>query len=285
MTRRYALQTHAAFAVVILNLILGAASAQQADANRIDQLEQKLEQSLKVIEQLNQRVQELENGRPAGKPAAAESAPPAQAERLEAVEQKVTDLVNNAGKSQGDRGIPVHGFADVGFGKASVGAGENRANGFAIGTLSFYLTPQFTDRTKALIELAFEGDSAAGVIATDLERLQFGYSVNDAATLWLGRFHTPFGFWNTAYHHGAQIQTSVLRPRFIDFEDKGGIVPAHMVGVLASGLIPVGKGKVVYDAYLGNGSRIVDDALDPNITRDDNSNKALGRCPPCLRSR
>ena len=142
--------------------------------------------------------------------------------------------------------------------------------------MSFYLTPQFTDRTKALIELAFEGDSAEGVIATDLERLQFGYTLSDAATLWLGRFHTPFGYWNTAYHHGTQIQTSALRPRFIDFEDKGGIVPTHMVGVLASGLIPVGKGKVVYDAYLGNGSRIVDDALDPNITRDDNSNKALG---------
>lgn len=277
MIHRYVLQTPAAIAVVVLNFIFSAASAQQTDVDRINQLERKLEQSFKIIEQLNQRVQDLESARAASKPgAASEPVLPPQAERLEAVEQKVTDLVENAGKSQGERGIPVHGFADVGFGKASAGAGINHANGFAIGTLSFYLAPQFTDRTKALIELAFEGDSAGGVIATDLERLQFGYTVNDAATLWLGRFHTPFGFWNTAYHHGAQIQTSALRPRFIDFEDKGGIVPTHMVGVLASGLIPVGKGKVVYDAYLGNGSRIVDDALDPNITRDDNSNKALG---------
>ena len=103
-----------------------------------------------------------------------------------------------------------------------------------------------------------------------------GYSFNDLATVWLGRFHTPYGYWNTAYHHGAQIQPSLLRPKFINFEDKGGFIPAHMVGVLANGLIPLGNGKVVYDAYVGNGSRIVDEKIDPNNARDDNSNKAFG---------
>ncbi len=275
MSRRFALQISAVFTATLLIFSSLCAWAQPSEVERINQLERKLEQSLKVIEQLNQRVQELEVNRAATTPSA-ESAPAAQAQRIETVEQKVNALEENAGKSRVDIGIPVHGFSDVGYGKASAGAGENRANGFAIGTLSFYLTPQFTDRTKALIELAFEGDSASGAVATDLERLQFGYTFNDKATLWLGRFHTPFGYWNTAYHHGAQIQTSVLRPKFLDFEDKGGIIPAHMVGLLANGVIAAGKGKIVYDAYLGNGSRIVDGALDPNITRDDNSNKALG---------
>lgn len=276
MQNRSWLQIRLMLLLLASNIVLASASAQQTDVDRINQLERKLEQSLKVIDQLNQRVQKLENGRSAGKPANAEAAPPASSERLEVVERKLEVIEDNAGKSRVDTGIPVHGFADVGYGKASAGAGENRANGFAVGTLSFYLTPQFTDRTKALIELAFEGDSADGKIATDVERLQFGYTINDMATVWFGRFHTPFGYWNTAYHHGAQIQTSVLRPKFIEFEDKGGIIPAHVVGLMASGLVPAGKGKIVYDAYLGNGSRIVDNALDPNITRDDNSNKALG---------
>lgn len=276
MQKRAWLQIRLTSLLLAFHLVFASASAQQPDSERINQLERKLEQSLKVIDQLNQRVQELENGRSPGKPANADAAAPASSERLDVVERKLEAMEESAGKSHGDIGIPVHGFADVGYGKASVGAGENRANGFAIGTLSFYLTPQFTDRTKALIELAFETDSAEGHIATDVERLQFGYSLNDLATVWLGRFHTPFGYWNTAFHHGAQIQTSVLRPKFIDFEDKGGIIPAHMVGVMASGLVPAGKGKIVYDAYLGNGSRIVDDALDANIARDDNSNKALG---------
>jgi hypothetical protein len=276
MPNYFALKIQSIIAALLINLMIASAWSQQAEGDRINQLERKLEQSLKVIEQLNQRVQELENGRPPAKSVTAEPGQPPSGDRLEAVERKLTVIEQSAGQSRVDTGIPVHGFADIGFGKASRGAGENRANGFAIGTVSFYLTPQFTDRTKALIELAFEGDSETGGIATDLERIQLGYTFNDAATVWLGRFHTPVGYWNTGYHHGAQIQTSVLRPRFIDFEDKGGIIPAHMMGVLASGIIPAGGGKVVYDAYLGNGSRIVDNTLDPNITRDDNANKALG---------
>lgn len=273
MLRQNALRALAVLLAVTLHLASPSALGQQSEAERINQLERKLEQSLKVIERLNQRVEELENNRTAS-PASAEASPSTR--RIDSVEQKLSTLEENAGKSHGDIGIPVHGFADVGYGKASAGAGENRANGFTVGTLSFYLAPQFTDRTKALIELAFEGDAAEGTIATDLERLQFGYSFNDAATLWIGRFHTPFGYWNNAFHHGAQIQTAVLRPKFIDFEDKGGIIPAHMVGLLTNGHISAGKGKIVYDAYIGNGSRIVDNALDSNITRDDNSNKALG---------
>lgn len=275
MQNRYSLRAVAILAATVLNFSSPNGFAQQSEADRVNQLEHKLEQSLKLIEQLNQRVQELENKKSAASPET-ESTPTAQRQRIETVEQKINSLQESAGKSHTDIGIPVHGFADVGFGKATSGAGENRANGFAISNLSFYLTPQFTDRTKALIELAFEVDSAEGAVATDLERLQFGYTFNDAATLWVGRFHTPFGYWNNAYHHGAQIQTSVLRPKFIDFEDKGGIIPAHMVGLLANGIIPAGNGKIVYDAYLANGSRIVDSALDPNISRDDNSNKALG---------
>ncbi len=273
MLRRNLLLAQIVVIAVMLELTSPNALGQQSEAERINQLERKLEQSLKIIERLNQRVEELENNR-TGSPPSVEESPSTR--RIDSVEQKLNTLEENAGKSRGDFGIPLHGFADIGYGRASAGAGENRANGFAIGTVSFYLTPQFTDRTKALIELAFEGHRGESHIENDLERLQLGYSLSDAATLWLGRFHTPFGYWNTAYHHGAQMQASVLRPKFIDFEDAGGIVPAHMVGLLGSGIIPAGKGKIVYDAYLANGTRVVDGALDPNIVRDDNSNKALG---------
>jgi hypothetical protein len=92
----------------------------------------------------------------------------------------------------------------------------------------------------------------------------------------MGRFHTPYGYWNTAFHHGAQIQTSITRPRFLDFEDKGGILPAHSVGLWAHGRVPAGAGKLNYDAYLANGGRITDGVIDFNAYRDDNSNKAVG---------
>jgi hypothetical protein len=126
-----------------------------------------------------------------------------------------------------------------------------------------------------LAELNFEVDEEGG-LATDLERLQLGYTFTDSVTGWMGRFHTPYGYWNNAFHHGAQIQTSITRPRFIDFEDRGGILPAHSVGLWATGRVPMGGGKLVYDAFIANGNKIQDGVLDFQAHRDDDSNKALG---------
>jgi hypothetical protein len=165
-------------------------------------------------------------------------------------------------------GVPLHGFLDVGYSIHSKDSTNpslpGLPNGFNVGSLDIYLTPQFEGNVKTLIELIFE-NTPEGTLATDLERAQIGYTFSDAATMWAGRFHTPYGYWNTAYHHGAQMQTSVVRPRFLDFEDKGGILPAHMVGLWANGKIRAGGGRFTYDAYAGNGPRIAitDPALPP----------------------
>ena len=150
-------------------------------------------------------------------------------------------------------GVPLHGFADAGFAAHSRNSSDPK--GFNVGALDFYLTPQFDNNIKGLVEIIFETTST-GEVATDLERLQMGYTFSDNATLWGGRFHTPYGYWNTGFHHGAQIQTAILRPRFLDFEDKGGILPAHMVGLWGTGKVSAGDGKFTYDAFVGNGPKI-----------------------------
>ncbi|MBI5429201.1 MAG: hypothetical protein HY938_01950 [Nitrosomonadales bacterium] len=157
-------------------------------------------------------------------------------------------------------GVPLHGFADVGFALHSTQSPNPK--GFNTGSFDVYLTPQFDNNVKGLVELIFE-TTADGSVATDLERVQMGYTFSDSATLWAGRFHTPYGYWNTGFHHGAQIQTAISRPRFLDFEDKGGIMPAHMVGLLGSGKIRAGDGKLTYDVFAGNGPKI--SMLDPTI--------------------
>ena len=159
-------------------------------------------------------------------------------------------LANITQAHAADDGAPLHGFADVGYSAQSFESPDNK--GFNVGSLDFYLTPQFDDNTRALVELIFEATSDGG-LATDLERVQLGYAFNDNLTLWAGRFHTPYGYWNTALHHGSQIQTSILRPRFIDFEDKGGILPAHMVGLMGTGKVRAGDGRFTYDVFAGNG--------------------------------
>jgi hypothetical protein len=201
-------------------------------------------------------------------------------DRISVLEKKLDDLAVSAGKSSNDTGLPMHGFADVYVGNSGLAAGEDRPHGFGFGALSFYMTPQFTEHVKALFELAFEGSNAG--LSTDLERVQVGYVFSDALTVWAGRFHTPYGYYNTAFHHGAQIQTSVTRPRFLDFEDKGGILPAHSVGMMLDGRVSIGPGKILYDAYVTNGGKIGgvnangEGVLDFNFVTDDNNTRGLG---------
>ena len=169
------------------------------------------------------------------------------------VSQMTSGMASHAGS---DSGLAMHGFMDVGYSNNTAADPVNHPRGFNVGALSFYLTPQFGDSVKALVEPNIEVGSDGG-ISLDLERIQIGYTFSDAATLWAGRFHTPYGYWNTAFHHGAQMQTSVVRPRFLAFEDQGGILPAHMVGLWSVGKIRTGDGKLTYDLFAGNGPKIV----------------------------
>jgi hypothetical protein len=273
----------------------GAMAADNPD--RIDALEKRLEQSLLLIQRLEGRVGELERernsfaavaGAAVASPVAASVPPAAPSERAQAattqqsqaqaiagLQQQVDQLSDGLSKSPPDAGLPLHGFADVGAGFSGK-ADPQQLRGFNAGTLDLYLAPQFADRVRSLVEVAFEYDSDSRQLSVDVERLQLGYTLNDDLTVWLGRFHTPFGVWNTWFHHGANLQTSISRPRFIDFEDKGGIIPAHSVGSWASGRFEVGDEKLSYDIYISNGPSVRDRQLDFNPLTDDDHNKMVG---------
>ncbi len=237
----------------------------QTDEERIKELERKLEQSLKTIDALGARVRELENrvGTPSGGGA---PSPPSASGAAPAPPAQEFDEHDHMRRAPMEAGAPfqpptvLRGFADVGGGYSS---GGSEKKGFAIGSLDFYLTPRLSENVKSVIELVFEHD-INGVLSADLERLQIGYTWNDKATVWLGRFHSPLGYWNTEYHHGSELQTSILRPQMIAFEDQGGVVPAHTVGLWGTGAVRVGSGKATYDLIVGNSPSIDDGALDPN---------------------
>jgi len=252
-TRR--LRSYAGPLVISLTQALFCGNAAAAsDAERIGELEKKLDESLRMIQQLSQQVQELKANSQPGRSAQtaptqiAPTPPAAISNRVDDLEQRVSAM---ASQPEVDHGLDVHGFADVGFTAAPSG----RATGANIGALDFYLTPKLGDRFKALFELNFECCDE-GHIGVDLERMQIGYTASDALTVWAGRFHTPFGYWNTAFHHGAQLQTSVLRPKFLDFEDAGGILPVHTVGLWATGSAKTDSGRLGYDVYAGNAPTI-----------------------------
>jgi hypothetical protein len=97
----------------------------------------------------------------------------------------------------------------------------------------------------------------------ELERLQLGWMLTPDATLWGGRFHTPIGYWNTEYHHGAYLQTSISRPGIVEFEDNGGILPLHVSGAMIQGLSRLGGSEVILEVSIGAGPQLDDDGLEP----------------------
>ena len=179
-------------------------------------------------------------------------------------------------------GLTLHGFADVFYTSTGEQNSPSGNTGFKLGNLDLYLAPSLSDHIRALMEDVVEFDdwyppgSNNGQPAIDIERLQVGYVVSDDLTVWIGRFHTPYGYWNTAYHHGAQLQPTVMRPQFVAFEDHGGILPAHTEGLWATGHKTFGPGRLTYDAYLGNGQRILDGALDMQNEGNADAHTSLG---------
>lgn len=270
---------------IAISQLFSAPCWAETDAERIAKLEKMLAQSMAKVDQLSARVEELEKSRatasapsaPASpQSAAAQASTAAQNERIDAIERTVAQMndasVKNTGASDG---LPIHGFMDVGYQASQAPATDGRKKGFALGNFDLYMTPEFGDRVKGLVELNFEWEDGS-YLSTDTERMQLGYTVSDQLTLWLGRFHTPFGYWNTAFHHGAQIQTSITRPRFLAFEDEGGMMPSHTVGLWASGQARLGDGRLAYDAYYGNGQRILAGSLDFNAVRSNNTYPMVG---------
>ena len=277
-----------------------AAQAYADDTAKTAELEKKLDQAMQQLKVLTDRINQLEAAK--AQPAVATVAPDtqqkiqAQDERINKLEQSLEQAAAaNADQSLADSqsaGVPLHGFISVGYANLpklpSLPNTLNEKSGFQMKNVDFYMTPNFGDQLKALMEFNLEYTDQ-GVLTYDLERFEIGYVFNDLANVWVGRFHTPFGQWNTAYHHGHYIQTSIDRPRFIAFEDQGGVLPSHTVGVMESGTLRVNSGdRIAYDLFVGNGSRIIPasdgntlgiplgNQLEFNPVGDDNANVAFG---------
>ena len=66
-----------------------------------------------------------------------------------------------------------------------------------------------------------------------------------------GRYHTPINWWNTAFHHGQWLQTTISRPEMTQFG--GRFIPVHFVGALVEGGVPASGWNVNYQVGIGNG--------------------------------
>jgi hypothetical protein len=134
--------------------------------------------------------------------------------------------------SDGDTKTVIHGFTDVTY--LTGGNNTGRTSAFGLGQFDLYITSRISDRLSFLGETVFEFDDASSEFVVDVERVIVQYALTEHLRLDAGKVHTPLGYWNNAYHHGLVMQPTIERPQLVQFEDDGGPLPVHTVGVQLS---------------------------------------------------
>jgi hypothetical protein len=172
--------------------------------------------------------------------------------------------------------IVAHAFGSVDWAATDR---PDTPNSFALGQLALFVTSAINDRVSVLAEVVMEASAANTQVTIDLERLQLTYRLNDHLNVSAGRYHTGIGFYNAAFHHGSYFETPVGRPRVFRFEDEGGVLPIHEVGVSVRGKVPRTESTLQYVAEVGNGRRWTDltddEGFDQNRAKSTNIGLAL----------
>jgi hypothetical protein len=287
---------------LMLTVLASTLSLQaQGTATGADADKQTIQMLLQRIERLEARVEQLEGtpakvqaasltGQPASRQLTVPAAGPAEEPKAPTMAQaqasdpeQETEHLEPERMDMSKTLLRIRGFGDINY------HGSNQAgntNSFALGQLNLFVTSDISEKFKFLSEIVFESgpDNFYNVpggkrneFGVDVERYLVQYSYNDYFNLAAGRYHTAIGFYNTAYHHSTWFQTTTGRPLLFQFEDSGGILPIHNVGLSASGRIPSGPLGLHYVAEIGNGRasrRPIDDEPVQNEI-DENNYKAV----------
>ena len=119
--------------------------------------------------------------------------------------------VGLAGQALDDPLVRVMGFGDFNY----VATDLDRQEGFRLGQLVGHAIVDMDERLAFFGEVSVTARDAGYSI--EVERAFVRYDFTDAFKVAAGRFHTPVGYWNAAFHHGSWLQTSVSRPEMIKF--------------------------------------------------------------------
>jgi hypothetical protein len=161
--------------------------------------------------------------------------------------------------------LQIRGFGDVDF---SATDQKGTTSGFNLGQLDLHLASALSHKVSYFGEITFNAQPTGYTV--EVERNIIRYDYNDYFKLSFGRYHTPIGYWNTAFHHGAWLQTTISRPEMVRFG--GTFIPVHFVGFLAEGNIPSGGAGLSYNVGVGNGRGST--ISRPGDAGDNNDNRA-----------
>jgi len=142
--------------------------------------------------------------------------------------------------------LQIRGFGDVDF---SATDQKGTTSGFNLGQFVLHFASPLSAKVSYFGEVSFTAEPSTYDLS--VERSIVRYDYNDSFKMSFGKYHTPIGYWNDTFHHGAWLQTTISRPEMVKFG--GTFTPVHFVGVLAEGNIPSGGLGLAYNAGIGNG--------------------------------
>jgi hypothetical protein len=142
--------------------------------------------------------------------------------------------------------MQIRGFGDVDFAATNQ---RGTFSGFDLGQFVLHISSPLSKKVSYFGEISFTAQP--GAYNLEVERTVIRYDYNDSFKMSFGKYHTPINYWNTAYHHGLWLQTTISRPEMIQFG--GRFLPVHFVGLLGEGEMPSGPLGLNYQVGMGNG--------------------------------
>lgn len=120
---------------------------------------------------------------------------------------------------------------------------EDRDAEFYSGHVVGHITTTLSPRMQYFAEISLSPERGQPGHAS-LERAFFKFFLNDQLQLRFGRIHTPVSLWNTRYHHGQYLQTSINRPQFMVATEN--LTPMHSIVAEVGGSRFTGAGSFSY---------------------------------------
>src|SRR5262249_39720793 len=108
--------------------------------------------------------------------------------------------------------LHIRGFGDVDF---SATDQKGSVSGFSLGQFVLHFSSPLSQKVSYFGEVSFTAEPNTYELA--VERSIIRYDYNDAFKVSFGKYHTPVSYWNTAFHHGAWLQTTIARPQMVKF--------------------------------------------------------------------
>jgi hypothetical protein len=183
---------------------------------------------------------------------AAQSSPPAASPPAAAAAQ------DHGAAQVGQTDYPSLHFSGFGDINLAVQPRSEGSRGFNEGQLALHMAAALSPRVYFFGELSLTpradggtGTPPASGFNPEVERLVIRFDRSDQLKVSFGRYHTPISYWNTAFHHGSWLQTTISRPEMVRFGSR--FVPVHFVGALVQGAFAAGGANLNYQAGIGNG--------------------------------